>query len=133
MTVLGFLIGMAIFLILGYLGLMILLVPYFWFKAYLELGESKAKHSRDIYQKKMEEFRNQEGVDTSWITPYKENKRKGIARLTENELVVESMEWLFSWGVFLALEGFWVYILYNGFDFVMQNVGDFLDENFFAE
>ena len=133
MTILGFLIGITIFLILGYLGLMVLLFPYFWFKAYLELEESKAKKRRESYQKTMEEFKNREGVDTSWITPYKENKRKGIARLTENELVVESMEWLFSWGVFLALEGFWAYSLYNGFDFVMQNVGDFLDENFFAE
>lgn len=133
MTVLGFLIGITIFLILGYLGLMVLLFPYLWFKAYLELEESKAKKSRESYQKKMEEFKNQEGVDTSWITPYKENKRKGITRFTENELVVESMEWLFSWGVFLALQGFWAYSLYNGFDFVMQNVGDFLDENFFND
>lgn len=133
MTVLGFLLGMAIFLILGYLGLMLLFIPYFWFKAYLELEESKAKKSRESYQKTMEEFKNREGVDNSWITPYKENKRKGISRFTENELVVESMEWLLSWGVFLALEVFWAYSLYNGFEFVMQNVGDFLDENFFAE
>jgi hypothetical protein len=132
-TVIGFLIGMAIFLLLGYFCLMLLFFPYFWFKAYLELEERKAKESRDAYQKKMQEFANREGTDTGWLTPYKDSKRKGIRGMTENELVVESLEWLFSWGIFLALEAFWVYSLYNGFELVMQNVGDFLDENFFAE
>lgn len=133
MTVIGFLIGIAVFLILGYICLMLLVIPYIWFKAYLELEERKAKENRDAYQKKMQELENQEGVDTSWITPFKDPKPRGIGRFIENELVLESLDWLLSWGLFLVLEAFWVYSLYNGFEFIMQNVGEFLEASFSAE
>jgi hypothetical protein len=132
-TVVGVLIGIAIFLILAYLALMLLLIPYFWFKAYLESEESKLQRNRDSYQKKLQEFQNQDGVIDSLLTPFKESQRKGLAKFTQNEIIVESFEWLLSWGVFLVIEGMWAFSLYNGFDFIMQNVGDFLDENFFAE
>ena len=133
MTVIGFLIGLAIFLIIGYICLMLVIVPYIWFSDSLELDERKAKESRDAYQKKMQELENRNDIDTSRITPLKNPKPRGIRRLIENELVIESLEELFGWGVFLALEGVWVYSLYNGFEFVMQNVSDFLDNNFFTE
>ena len=133
MTVIGFLIGMAVFLILGYFCLMLVFVPYIWFKAYLELEDRKAKENRDAYQKRLQGLENPEGRDTGWSTPYEESKRKGIRRITENELVAESLEWLLSWGIFLALEGFWVYSLYKGFESAMQNVGDFLEAIFSAE
>jgi len=125
-------IGIIIFLLLGYISLMFLVIPYLWFRAYLEQEEIKANKSRERFQRKREELAR-DGKSVDWISPYKDDNKRGIRRFTDNELVEASAEWLLTWGVFLVIEGFWAYGLYNGLEFIMTNVGEVLENWFYNE
>lgn len=132
MTTIGVIIGIIIFLLLGYISLMFLVIPYLWFRAYLEQEEIKANKSRERFQRKREELAR-DGKSVDWISPYKDDNKRGIRRFTDNELVEASAEWLLTWGVFLVIEGFWAYGLYNGLEFIMTNVGEVLENWFYNE
>ncbi len=133
MTVIGFLIGLLVFLVLGWLFLAALLVPYMWFKAYLKLEEDKERRSREAYRDKLQSLSKGEQEKLDSFPAYKRSERKGIERLTENEIVRELLEWMFSWGVFLAVQALWTFSLYRGFSSIMEVVGEFLDDVFFLE
>jgi hypothetical protein len=131
MTAIGFVIGLVIFLGVGWLFLAALLLPFLWFKAYLELEEIESSRLRDDYRKRIQSVLTDKDDTIASPETYKKIERKGLKRFTENEILVELIEWLFSWGFFLLLQGFWTYSLYRWFSSFMEVVGEFLDKNFF--
>lgn len=110
---------------------MVLIIPYLWFAAFLKSVEAEENERRKRFQNSKEEL-SRDGVSVDWISEFKDVKKRGVRRFTENEYVEVSVEWLLTWGVFLALEGFWAYSLYKGFVFIMTNVGDFLESWFYS-
>jgi len=112
------------FLLLAYLFLIFLAIPFTWFKAYLNSEETKAEKAREAFREKTKES-SRNGMSTDWITPYKySGKLGGIRRISENEIFRVSLDWLMTWGVFWVLEGVWAYSLFKGYESIVQQFDD---------
>lgn len=125
-TVYGIL-GILVFLGVGYIFLMILVTPYFWFDEYIESQEEKHRESRESYRRMREEQKANGVSEKALASTYKPVPKGIVGKVTQNHVVVVTTEWLVTWGLFLAIEALLAWNLYKGFEFIIVETWKLLE------
>lgn len=120
--------GILVFLGVGYVFLMILVVPYTWFESYMKSEEEKSKQSRASFIEMIEKQKETGSPERYSISQYKHEPKGLIEKFFANQVVASSLEWLFTWGLFLAIEALLAWNLYNGFELVIDKALNFLEK-----
>jgi hypothetical protein len=119
--------GILVFLGVGYVFLMILVTPYIWFSAYIENEEEKGKQSRASFNRMLKEKEHASSSEIELILKYKPKPKGVFGKLINSHVVSTSTEWLFTWGLFLAIEALLAWNLYKGFELVTDRAFTFLE------
>lgn len=120
--------GIVVFLGIGYFFLMILATPYIWFEAYMEEQEESAKQSRASFKDMLEKKKHDGTSNIDLKSLYKPVQKGMLRRFFASQLVVATAEWLVTWGLFLAIEALLAWNLYKGFGFVTDKAFTFLEK-----